>query len=97
MALFENREFKDQLVELDGNIFRNCVIDHCVVTYRGGDPPYFEGCTFTNNMFQLEDGALRALRSLHVLYASGMQDFVERIIQDIRTGPPSAGPSTVVH
>lgn len=97
MALFEDCELKDRPVELDGNTFRNCLIDHCVLTYRGGDLPNIVGCTITNNRIKFEDSALRALLLLSALYAGGMQDFVEGIIQDIRTGPPSAGPSTVVH
>jgi hypothetical protein len=89
--------FTNTSLEIDGNAYLDCVIDHCVLIYRGGDLPSFSGCQISHNTFRFEDAALRTITFLGVLNANGFQDVVQDFVRSIQSTPPPSGGSGHVH
>jgi hypothetical protein len=65
-------------VEVDGNRYRNCVFEGCVMIYGGGAPPSFSGCHFRNSRLSFVGAAANTLAFLKAMDSpsSGLQRVV---------------------
>ena len=93
MATFRRSRFANAKVEIDGNVFIDCVFDNATLVYRGGAVPTFEGCSFRAPMFLgFEDAAGRTIGLLRAMYSGGMKPLVDTAIQAIQARtPPRSG------
>lgn len=65
-------------ISLDGNHYRNCHFDHCVLTYGGGVPPSFTDCRFRDSTLAFVGAAANTLAFLKAMDSpkSGFQRIV---------------------
>lgn len=65
-------------ISVDGNRYRNCVFDGCVITYGGGVPPSFADCRFRNSRLSFVGAAGNTLLFLKAMDSpsSGLQRVV---------------------
>lgn len=89
----ENKYFSEELanqtVVLDGGEFTNCNIHDCTLTFSGGALPKFVGNTITHNELRLVGAALNTMLWLSAAYNHlEAEEWVERIFEDVRQGPP---------
>jgi hypothetical protein len=84
----QNKTFKDQSVELDGNEFVGCTFQRCQLVYSGGALPRFDSCSFEASPFNFQQGAGNALHFLRDLYHAGLSQNVEALFDHIRKNPP---------
>jgi hypothetical protein len=75
--------FSNETVELDGQTFRDCTFDTCVLIYRGGQPPEISNCLFPKCEWRLEDAADRTLDFFGLLHRIGADDVVREVIATI--------------
>lgn len=91
---YESQRFQAQDVELDGNEFVHCSFTHCILIYRGGEFPIFNGCLFVDSPVQFKGAAGRTIGLLKVLYHKedlSFRPIVERVfafIKDASDLPP---------
>lgn len=83
---YQGTKFRYETVELDGNEFDGCDIQHCTLIYRGGEIPLLANSIIAHCKFHLEDGAVNTLRFLYLLYHCGFQPVAEDFLNGIRTG-----------
>lgn len=86
MTAFENKQFKQVEVEVDGNTYTNCVFDNAVLVFAGGEPPTFTRCTFRSIKIELKGAAAQTTQYLRQLYANDMPDAVEDVLGDVQEG-----------
>jgi hypothetical protein len=62
-------------ISVDGNRYINCIFERCVVTYGGGVPPSFSGCSFHDSKLSFVGAAANTLLFLKAMAApnSGLQ------------------------
>ena len=84
----QNKTFKDEIVELDGNEFIGCTFHRCQFIYSGGMLPRFDTCAFDASTFNFRKGAGNALHFLRDLYHAGLSQNVEQLFEHIRKNPP---------
>lgn len=83
MTTFQNQAFRDETVEVDGNIYEGCTFTNSSLVYMGGDLPSFNRCEFEGVNIQLQGGAYMTLKYLTGLYHGGFSDLVENALVDI--------------
>ncbi len=59
-----------EVVETDGNTFRDCAFESASLRYGGGSHPTFVDCTFGDIGWYFTDGALRTIQLLQQLGGS---------------------------
>jgi hypothetical protein len=60
MARYENEEFVDRRVAIDGNDYFGCTFNGCTIVYRGDDGVSLDRVLFEDCQFALEGPAGRA-------------------------------------
>jgi hypothetical protein len=80
---FKNRTFRNERVELDGNEFHGCDIQHCTLVYQGGGGPLLDSCTIAHNQFVFEESAGNTINFLRDFYHGGFQDAIQPVIDHI--------------
>jgi hypothetical protein len=84
----QNKTFKDETVELDGNEFIGCTFQRCQLIFNGERLPRFDTCSFDLSPFNFQKGAGNALHFLRDLYHCGLNENVEQLFEHIRKNPP---------
>ncbi len=81
---YENETFTGGTISLDGNTYRNCTLQNCVLKYAGG-PLTLVDCKLDMFTFVFDGDLARGLDSLHQLFGT------EGMLQIIRgfTVPPT--------
>ena len=92
MASFTGSTFTNATIELDGNTYSGCIIDHCQLIYRGGELPSIVNCAVSNSRFIFSDAALRTLQYLGALRSGGFKDVADGVIKDLESGPTPPEP-----
>jgi hypothetical protein len=76
------RTFDGQaLVETDGKTFTDCTFDSAILIYRGGEHPFFEGCSFGPEVSWRFLGS--ALKTIQFLQRIGNDEGGENFIADL--------------
>ncbi len=88
MAKIENRNYSNELVNLDDNEFVDCKFQGCTLVYRGGSLPKFAGNSIDQCVWNFSGAAELTLRFIAGLYQAGEggKDVVERMFEQIRKG-----------
>ena len=74
---YEDRNFRDERVVLDGHSFINCSFDGCTIVFTGdGAFPELVKPTFRNSQFGLEGAAARTADYMQMIWASDGQHIV---------------------
>src|SRR5262249_62380829 len=62
-------------ITVDGNRYLNCTFERCVITYSGGVPPSFSGCSFKDTKLSFAGAAANTLAFLIAMDSpsSGLQ------------------------
>lgn len=84
MALFKDRNFHKETINLDDNTFDECVIDDCTIVYSGGALPNLINSTFKNSNFVLDGAAQRTLIFMKMLNNSGAENVVEGMLEIVK-------------
>lgn len=84
MALYINKIFSGEDVELDGHTFQGCTFQNCNLIYRGGQPPSLVNNSFNDFRFTFLDSALFTLLFMSALYKAGFDANIERTFDNIR-------------
>ena len=88
--------FKNAIVHVDGQSYRECRFERCRLVYSGGDLPRMVDCEFLRCRWTLEGAGARTLRLMKAMVERGgsMRDLVERSLGlGERSEPvPDAGP-----
>jgi hypothetical protein len=94
MTTCESRQFTEETVTIDGQVFLRCHFERCLLVYRGGDLPGFSDCLFEDAEWKCEDAAFRTLAFFGVLHRMGAGQLLEDIVAKIREMPidPRIGP-----
>jgi len=82
---FQGRTFHNETVELDGNDYDRCDIQHCTLIYRGGKIPSLTNSTVAHCQFTFEDSALNTIAFLRAFYQGGFHPIVDDVFNNIRT------------
>jgi len=92
----ENKNFKNEDVDVDGKYFYRCSFDDCALCFSGGDIPMFDSCRFAGNpRFDLGDAAARTLQMIRVLAGSFFYGpEVRAVLEDIIRERPIEGGTT---
>ena len=75
--------FKHETVALDAEFFSACELRDCRMSYRGGQPPKFESCSFIGCEWMFEDAAANTLAHLKTIWAVGGKAPVQALIKTI--------------
>lgn len=90
MILNENNSYSGVKVNLDGQTFKDCKFDNCVLEFSATSPVSLVGCTFNDVRWVFEGPAALTIGFLKALY-SGMgppgQQLVEGVFKSIRSEP----------
>ena len=75
-----NCTFKNAIVHVDGQSYRECRFERCQLVYSGGDLPRMVDCEFLRCRWTLEGAGARTLRLMKAMVERGgsMRDLVER-------------------
>jgi hypothetical protein len=88
MPAYEDRVFTNEVVDLDGNSFKDCTFKACKLVFNGVADPVLVGNRFDPACTYVFDGpALRTLQFLAALYIDGGAHLVEGTFDSIRKGP----------
>ena len=103
MAKIENRNYSQEVVNLDDNEFVGCTFQGCTLIYRGGTLPKFTNNSMDQCTWNFSGAAEATLRFISGLYQAGEggRDVVERMFEQIRSAnftpspppPPPAPPA----
>src|SRR5213080_4603038 len=65
-------------ISVDGNRYRNCIFERCIIAYGGGVPPSFSDCHFRNSTLSFVGAAASTLTFLKAMDSpsSGLQQVV---------------------
>lgn len=83
-------ETRDQVlngeVEIDGKTFVNCEFKNARLVYRGGTPPNFNNCRFTQSNFAFFDSAANTLNFLRAMAPreTNMREVVFGLMPELR-------------
>jgi hypothetical protein len=72
--------FKNAIVHVDGQRYRECRFERCQLVYSGGDLPSMVDCEFLRCRWTLEGAGARTLRLMKAMVERGgsMRGLVER-------------------
>ncbi len=89
--MFQNINFKDVFVRIDGERFLDCNFENCVFEYSGemSGPISFERCKIVNHQYKLVGAAGNTMRFLESAYHSmgdRGEQFVNMTFEDIKNG-----------
>lgn len=83
---YENKNFENQTVQLDGNTFKYCMFKNCILEYGGGDHIGLDECTFISPKLKLSGAAERTYKFFRWMWNNGEvgKSFVEDFIAQVR-------------
>ena len=85
--IYVAHRFREQVINLDGNVYRNCQFDICSLIYNGGRLPVLAGNSFNNCSFRFENAVERTIKFMTALYHGGFRDMIEKSLENIRGNP----------
>jgi hypothetical protein len=91
MARFQQREFVDETVMLDGNSYENCSFTRCRFVYAGGALPTITAPSMRDCEWELTETAGRVLILLRGLVTMGRFGPATKAIEFIQGGSPHQG------
>lgn len=99
MGIHDGVQFQSETVELDGQTFERCTFNHCVLIYRGNEPPNFIQNSFAGNCeWRFGDAAGRTLNFLRHLYRGGFSALVQKTFDNITSAvPPTSNGPSILH
>lgn len=83
---FEDQQFADEPIRLDGNEFVRCRFERCQLTYAGGPVPTLAECQFVDVNWQFSEAAANTLQFLRGLFhggGAGGQALVEHTFRNL--------------
>lgn len=86
MATIKNQRFAGKEVIVDGNQYIGCAFVQCTLIYRGGSLPVFERCEFRSSGLQLQESSSDTIAYLNRLYAAGLWNSVEGVLNNVKQG-----------
>jgi hypothetical protein len=88
---YQDVTFKNQTVEVDGNDYKNCTFEKCMMRFRGdGEPGSMIGSRITDCQWHFDGPAGNTIQFLTALYANGGADFVDALVRVIKGKSRSA-------
>ena len=84
MTRFENVDFTDTDVLLDGNEYIHCVFTRCRLIYGGEGEVGLMYCHFYDFRFVFQGHAASTVKFLSALYKGGLTELVENTFKNIR-------------
>jgi hypothetical protein len=78
-----NITYSHETVVLEGETFSDCEFRDCRLIYTGGEPAVLTNCQFVGCDWKLEDGAVRTLAHLKLMWSAGGKSAVQAFIKDI--------------
>lgn len=75
--------FNHETVALDGEAFSDCEFQACRLVYRGGEPPTFVNCRFSDCEWKFDDAAARTMAHLKVIWGAGGKATVQAMIKEV--------------
>jgi len=79
------KAYTGETIVIDGQKFIDCEFRQCILIYRGGELPLFDGSFLDNCNWKFEDAALRTIHLLQRLNSNGGRHLVDNLF----TTPPS--------
>ena len=89
--LFKDMTFKNKSLQLDGNEYIDCSFESCSLTFRGEDSTTLDNCSYVDVDFNFDGPAKATLDFLESLYQAGYEKMVDKILNNIRSGPTLTG------
>lgn len=86
MTLYKSQTFEDQVIELDGNQFTNCIFKRCEFHYRGKENPTLKYNEFQGCKWEFQDAAMRTLQFMAALYHGGAKELIDDTFENIQKG-----------
>ncbi len=85
---YAGKTFKNERVQLGGNIFHNCVFESCELVFDGQRSPTFKDNEFIDSVFVFTEEAVRTLYFLANIYHAGEggRVVIENTFDAIRKG-----------
>jgi hypothetical protein len=83
MSHHDGETFEDQAEVVDGREFHHCTFNRCQLTYNGGVPPTFVGCSFADCTWLFDGPAGRTVEFLRAMYhgmGDGGRDLIEQTL-----------------
>ena len=79
------RTRRNEIIDLDGNEFHGCDIQHCILIYRGGELPVLMNCAVAQCDFAFDEHARNTIDFFRVFYRGGFQAVIDELFHSIRT------------
>lgn len=83
MALYKDKDFNGDVVNIDDNTYENCNFRNCTIIYSGGQLPRLTGIVITECIFAFDGAAQRTLQFLSMLGHFGDPEVVKMIFDSI--------------
>ena len=85
---YGGQTFRDERIELGGNIFHNCIFERCELVFDGHRSPTFKDNEFIDTVFVFTEQAVRTLYFLANIYHAGEggREVIEATFEAIRAG-----------
>ncbi len=77
--------YTGETIVIDGQKFVDCEFRQCVLIYRGGELPLFDGSFLDNCDWRFEEAALRTIHLLQRLNSNGGRQLVETLFTTPRS------------
>ena len=84
--MIADQMFKNERIELHGNIYHRCTFEKCELVYDGDRSPTFKDNEFVDTVFVFRGPATRMLYLLANIYHAGEggREVIEKTFNDIR-------------
>jgi hypothetical protein len=79
MAKYDQEDFVDDTVNIDGNWYIACRFTRCRLVYSGGPLPTLQSCSYWDCEWELAEQAGRVLILLRAMHAYGLAPAKEAI------------------
>jgi hypothetical protein len=81
---FLGRDFRNEHIELDNNVYSRCAFTKCQLFFYGKGPINIQDCEFNESPLNFEGAAGLTLATLRSLYHGGFQRVIEQTFDSIR-------------
>jgi hypothetical protein len=81
-SYYTHRVFENELIDTDGNLYRDCKFVQCRVIFRGLAPVSFKDCDFTDCDWVFDASAQLTLAYLAALHR-GLGDSGRKLVEDL--------------
>jgi hypothetical protein len=89
MAKFENQTLTGERVKIDGNEYKNCTFERCIIEYHGETAVRLLDCKFVACRWAFDGPAGNTIRFMSALYQNGdptLQKLVDDTFDNVRKG-----------